>query len=251
VTGSIAYDPADLTLLAGIEERHFWFRARRRIIVAALARWFPDARNYLEIGCGTGYTLRGIAAAFPAWKTVASDALARGAGIANGAGGALLQLDIRHIPFHNEFDVIGAYDVLEHIADDGGALDEIRRACRPGGGVLLTVPQHPWLWSTADDYAHHYRRYTARCLRALAERAGFQVLWSSSFNTLNLPFLLLRTGALRATGRNPQASVPAGPANWLLERSMDIDRMLIRAGLRLPVGGSLALAARRPESRYS
>jgi hypothetical protein len=83
------------------------------------------------------------------------------------------------------------------------------------------------------------------------ERAGFEILWSSSFNTLNLPFLLLRNAALRVAGRNPRAKVPYGPANWLLERSMDMDRMLIRAGLRLPVGGSLALAARRPESRYS
>jgi SAM-dependent methyltransferase len=251
MTGSIAYDPADLTLLAGIEERHFWFRARRRIIVAALARWFPGARSYLEIGCGAGYTLRGIAAAFPAWKTVASDALARAAGLAGDAGGAFLLLDARRIPFRSEFDVIGAYDVLEHIADDAGALDEIRRACRPGGGVLLTVPQHPRLWSAADDYAHHYRRYTAGLLRARVERAGFEILWSSSFNTLNLPFLLLRNAALRVAGRNPRAKVPYGPANWLLERSMDMDRMLIRAGLRLPVGGSLALAARRPESRYS
>jgi len=249
MTGAIAYDSHDLALLAGIEERHFWFRARRRIIVEALARCFPSARNYLEVGCGTGYMLRGIAEAFPSWKIVSSDALAFSAGNASGAGAMHLQFDIRHIPFQGEFDVLGAYDVLEHIEDDCAALDEMRRACRPGGGILLTVPQHPWLWSNADDYAHHYRRYTSGLLRARVERTGFETVWLSSFNTLNLPLLLLRSGALRAAGRNPQAKVPAAPANWLLEKSMDMDGMLIRAGWQLPVGGSLVLAARRRESR--
>src|SRR5579871_1524792 len=107
MTASVSYDPRDLEVLAGIEERHFWFRSRRRIIVDRLRRWFPGARRYLEIGSGTGYIARGISEAFPEWRVVASDALAQNA--------QTLHIDARDIPFQESFDVIGAYDVIEHI----------------------------------------------------------------------------------------------------------------------------------------
>src|ERR1700738_4692340 len=153
---SVDYEPADLEILARVEERHFWFRARRRIIVEALARYFPDARSYLEIGCGTGYNARKIAEAFPSWRVVASDALREGRPESRGV--AFLQCDARQVPFENEFDVIGCYDVLEHIADHSAVLRQMWAACRPGGGILLSVPQHSWLWSAADERAHHHRR---------------------------------------------------------------------------------------------
>ena len=78
MTASISYEADDLRILAALEERHFWFRSRRRIIVDALRRWFPDMQSYLEIGCGTGYILRGIRAAFPESILIASDALSEG-----------------------------------------------------------------------------------------------------------------------------------------------------------------------------
>lgn len=239
MTAAISYAAHDLQILAALEPRHFWFRSRRRIILDALRRWFPDARSYLEVGCGTGYVVRGIRARFPQWRVLASDALAEDAGV--------LRIDAMHIPFASAFDIIGAYDVLEHIEDDRGALAQFRSAVRPGGGVLLTVPQHAWLWSPADTYAHHHRRYRRKDLLALLRESGFEILASTSFNTLNLPLLFLRNQVLRATQRDPDASLPAPSVNWLLERSMTIDRMLIRAGLRLPAGGSLLVAARRRE----
>jgi len=105
VSAAIAYEPFDLRILAALEERHFWFRSRRRIIVDALRRWFPGARSYLEIGSGTGYVARGIAEAFPELRVVASDPLPGSAGCA--------RIDARNVPFAGAFDVVGAYDVLE------------------------------------------------------------------------------------------------------------------------------------------
>jgi SAM-dependent methyltransferase len=237
MTTAIGYEAHDLWILARLEERHFWFRSRRRIILDALQRWFLDARSYLEIGSGTGYVTRGVIAAFPDWRVVASDPLPEGAGH--------LQIDARNIPFARAFDVVGAYDVLEHIEDDRGALLQFREACRPRGGILLTVPQHDWLWSPADTYAHHHRRYRREDLLSMLRKCGFEILGSTSFHTLNLPLFFLRTRFLRATGRDPEASIPAAPLNWLLERSMEFDRLLIRAGLSLPYGVSLLVAARR------
>jgi SAM-dependent methyltransferase len=247
MTAPIDYAPGDLAILAGLEARHFWFRARRRIILDALARWFPHAQNYLEIGCGAGYNVHGIANAFPEWRIVASDALEEGIAITRGLnarGVALVCFDARQVPFEKQFDVVGSYDVLEHVADHADVLRQFRKACRAGGGILLTVPQHPRLWSTADVLARHHRRYTKSELRQLVEAAGFQVAGCTSFNTLNLPLLALRSSFLRATGRAPRAVVPAAPANWLMERCMDADRLLIGAGFNLPAGGSLLLAAR-------
>jgi SAM-dependent methyltransferase len=238
----ISYDPADLEALARIEEGHFWFRARRRIIVEALARWFGKAESYLEIGCGTGYNARAVAEAFPRWRIVASDPLAPGSA-------TFPRIDALDIPFQDEFDVVGAYDVLEHIRDDSAALRQFRKACRPGGGILVTVPQHPWLWSASDTHAHHHRRYGARGFLRLVERAGFEILGWNSFVTLSLPLFFLRARVLLATGRKPNANVPPAPVNWLLERSMNLERRLIRSGIRLPIGASLLVAARRQEGK--
>ena len=236
MTSGISYESYDLRILAALEERHFWFRSRRRIVIDALKRWFPSMRDYLEIGSGTGYVARGIAEALPECRVVESDPL---------SGGAGLRIDALNIPFAGAFDVVGAYDVLEHIADDRGALGQFRQACRPGGGVLLTVPQHAWLWSPADTYAHHHRRYGRQDLLAMLRDAGFEILGCTSFHSLNLPLFFLRSRFLRVTGRRPEASIPAAPVNWLLEQGMELDRLLIRAGCSLPWGGSLLVAARR------
>ena len=72
------------------------------------------------------------------------------------------QMDARHIPFRDHFDAIGAFDVLEHIEDDVAVIEEVGRALRPDGMFVMTVPQHPALWSPQDDHAYHVRRYTSR-----------------------------------------------------------------------------------------
>src|ERR1039458_2864170 len=89
MTASISYEAHDVLILAALGERHFWFRSRRRIIVDALRRWFPNVRSYLEIGSGTGYVARAIAEAFPEWRVVASDPLAGGAGEIGEAAAAI------------------------------------------------------------------------------------------------------------------------------------------------------------------
>ena len=45
------FDPAAFAMLAAAEDGHFWFESRNRLIVRTLRRWFPEARDYLEVGC--------------------------------------------------------------------------------------------------------------------------------------------------------------------------------------------------------
>jgi SAM-dependent methyltransferase len=236
--------------LVDLEARNFWFRARNRLIVWALQQYFPDADNFLEVGCGTGFVLSGISAAYPSLKLAGSEISS--AGLAHAAsrvlGAELFQMDARAVPFAEEFDVIGAFDVLEHIEEDEKVLGELHRAIRAGGGLLITVPQHEFLWSRMDVHACHVRRYAARDLIAKVKSAGFEVVRQSSFVSLLLPLMLasrLRQRREDAT-YDPLAELRMGAlANALLEKVMGIERGLIQTGLSFPIGGSLMIIARK------
>lgn len=244
------FDPALFAELAALEARNFWFRARNRLIVWALQRYAPGFGSLLEVGCGTGYVLQGIAAAFPQARLVASEAETEGLRFAaqRVAGVEFLQMDARQMPYDREFDVVGAFDVIEHIGEDESVLVQMRRALRPGGSLLLTVPQHPFLWSEYDVRAHHVRRYTAAELRQKLERAGFAVVRMTSFVSVLLPLMMLSRMTRRdAADYDPLAELRIGRVpNLLLERALDAERLLIRAGLSLPCGGSLLVVARAP-----
>src|SRR4030095_12517772 len=115
----------------------------------------------LEVGCGTGFVLQGLHAALPALRLTATDAAAEGLALARtrAPSASLRQQDARELDARGEYDLAAAFDVLEHIPEDIDVMARLRNAVKPGGGVLITVPQHPWLWSRADEIGHHVRRY--------------------------------------------------------------------------------------------
>jgi SAM-dependent methyltransferase len=172
---SEGFQPHHFAELAQAEAGNFWFRSRNRLIIWALQRFFPKARNFLEIGCGTGFVLAGLAEANPNLEMSGSEIYSTGLGYAADRVkcAALFQMDARDIPFESEFDVIGAFDVLEHIEEDEAVLEQVFRAVTPGGGIMLTAPQHRFLWSQQDEYACHVRRYEAKELSNKVEKAGF------------------------------------------------------------------------------
>ncbi|MCK7578227.1 MAG: class I SAM-dependent methyltransferase [Chromatiales bacterium] len=238
--------------LAALEAENFWFRARNRLIVWALHRHFPRMRRYLEIGSGTGYVLAGVADAYPQADITGSEVFSVGlpyaAARVNKA--ELLQMDARRLPYADEFDVIGAFDVLEHIEEDEVVLMEMRRTLRTEGGIAITVPQHPWLWSRQDEDACHVRRYRVGELREKVSRAGFTVVFETSFVSLLLPAMLAsrltQPKTSSAEDRFSELRLPA-PINRIFETTMDLERLLIRIGLRFPIGGSRLLIARKSE----
>jgi SAM-dependent methyltransferase len=153
--------------LYALEEKNFWFRVRNQLIAWGVKKYFPSAKNFLEIGCGTGFVLADIELRFPEINCSGSELHAAGLEFAKSRVGSapLFQMDARNIPFRSEFGLIGAFDVLEHIKEDEEVLAQMYKAVRPGGGIILTVPQHPFLWSSADELACHERRYTAKELK--------------------------------------------------------------------------------------
>jgi SAM-dependent methyltransferase len=236
--------------LSKIEAGSFWFVGRNRLLQWALARYFPAFSSFLEIGCGTGFVLAGVRERFPGRRLVGSEILPSSFAIARGRlpGVELVQMDARRIPYENEFDVVGAFDVIEHIDEDADVLEQMARAATPGGGVLITVPQHRFLWSKWDDHAHHRRRYQRRDLTEKARRAGLRVERVTSFVSLLMPLML--ASRLRRTAPaefDPLAEHRIGrTANALLSAVMTVERAAIRLGLSFPAGGSLLLVARKP-----
>ena len=247
--GSEPYDAALFEALAAVEPESFWFRARNRLIVSTLRRHFPGAGSLLELGCGTGFVLAALREAFPSWRLVGSELYEEGLAVARArlSGVELVQADARALPFRDEFDVVGAFDVLEHVQEDGEVLREMHAAARRGGGIVVLVPQHPGLWSAMDDVAHHVRRYRRRELAAKVRAAGFRVEQASSFVSTLLPAMVASRVARRLSPKpyDPVAELRPGVLNGLFERVLDGERRLIERGVSLPVGSSLLVVGRK------
>lgn len=244
------FEPIFFSQLASLEAKNFWFRSRNRLIIWALRQYFPDAKSFFEIGCGTGYVLSGIEQTFPKLDLYGSEIFSAGLGVAAQrlSRTQLFQMDGRRIPFEDEFDVIGAFDVLEHIEEDDRVLVQIYQALHPNGGLILTVPQHPFLWSYADEYACHVRRYRAQELRNQLRNAGFRIIKTTSFVSLLLPLMLIS----RWRQQKPSSEYDGlselrinGWLNTILESILSFERLLICSGYSFPVGGSLLLIAYR------
>src|SRR5215471_21651902 len=246
----VGYKPEYFPRLAAIEQAHFWFRVRNELIQWALRNYFPDAKSFLEVGCGTGFVLAGIHEKFPRMRLAGSEIFADGLAIAKArvANAELYQMDARRMYFEGEFDAVGAFDVLEHVIEDEDVLAQMFDAVRSGGGLLLTVPQHPFLWSASNQYAMHQRRYKRAELRTKVKSAGFRIERITSFNSLLLPLMIWsRVGQKRDHDFQPLREFEIGPAlNKTLESILKFERMLIRTGTSFPAGGSLLLIGRKP-----
>lgn len=248
------FNPEFFQLMVAVEPRHFWFVMRNLILMDVMRKYFPDPGKVLEMGCGTGFVLSGLRAAFPQAHLSGSDIFTEGLVFTarRVPGAFLFQMDARRIPFREEFNLIGAFDVLEHIEEDEAALAQMYQACKPGGGIVLTVPQHRWLWSRVDDFAHHKRRYTRTELIEKTARAGFRIEYATSFVSLLLPLMLASRG-LKKSGADMDEQMEAVGlkvsklTNAVLGAIMQIERGLINLGLSFPFGGSLLLVARKPE----
>lgn len=248
------FNPEFFRLMVEVEPQHFWFVSRNDILADVLRDRLTPPAKILEIGCGTGYVLSGLHALFPQAQFSASDIYTEGLAYAakRVPDAFLFQMDARQIPYREEFDLVGMFDVLEHIEQDEAVLAQMFAACKEGGSVILTVPQHRWLWSRMDDFAHHKRRYTRSEVVRKLEHAGYQADLAASFITLLLPLMLAARLLRKPAGTTMEDQMQAAGlrigklTNALMMGVMAIERRAIRWGVRLPWGGSLLVLASKP-----
>ncbi|MBD0281634.1 MAG: class I SAM-dependent methyltransferase [Thermoleophilaceae bacterium] len=228
-----------------MEDRHWWFRSRRRVIWALIHRAQPPASpRILDAGCGTGRNLMEFRRLGPA-EGVDRSRQAVEFCQRRGLNG-VREAAIEELPFGSgRFDLIFATDVLEHLPDDGAALAELRRVARPGARLIVTAPAYRWLWSRHDSSWHHYRRYTRPLLRERVESHGWSPAVSTYFySTMLPPVAVVRTLQRLASSGNGRSDLHLSPGaldRWL-ELPVRGEAALIKRGVSLPAGVSLGMA---------
>ena len=245
------YNPDHFDFLFALEDRNFWFRSRNKLIQWVLRSIMKAPSSFLEIGCGTGYVLRGIQSTMPTVALAGSEIFVEGLRYSRERlpGVTLMQMDALKLPFVEEYECIGAFDVLEHIADDVGVLRQIHQALKPLGFAVFTVPQHKFMWSNADESACHERRYSRGELERKCLDAGFRVVKSTSFVSLLLPIMYL---SRRLNSSGPESLSNANELNVnpflneILYVVLILEHLLIRIGVSLPLGGSRLVVCQKP-----
>jgi 2-polyprenyl-3-methyl-5-hydroxy-6-metoxy-1,4-benzoquinol methylase len=248
-----AFDADGIRRLVAAEDRHFWFRARNQIIAALMGPpidALPDGFRILEVGCGSGNVLRvlkrlgrnrGVVEALELSPEAAEVARARtGLTVTNGY---LSDLDASA-----SFDIIAAFDVLEHIADEDAVLQQMRDRLRPQGRLVLTVPAHETLWSAFDMASGHVRRYTPATLSRALRTAGFRVEYLSYFMSLLFPPMWMRrrlshrdSTDMGATLDSEFQIVPV--VNTIAYELLRREAVAVGRRWRLPMGTSLVALA--------
>ena len=246
------FSPDLYGLLREFEDDHFWFQHRSMLIAMALENYFHNAADFLEIGCGNGVVLGYLEQRFPKVLFVGSDVFVEGLHFARRRirRSQLVQADLTRSPFRHEFDVVGIFDVLEHIDNDVLAIGNLFDSVRPGGGALITVPQHPFLWSDSDQRACHRRRYTKVELSEKLVRSGFEILEMVSFISLLLP-LVIFSRFLKKVGigkmKLDEFRIPSS-LNKCFKAICSLERLLLTSGLSIPWGSSLLAVVKKPVS---
>jgi SAM-dependent methyltransferase len=228
-----------------LDERHWWYRARREVLSALIARLAqPPAKcRILEIGCGTGHNLP-MLGSFGHVDALELDEEAR-AHAKKRLGREIMSAPLPELVgvADNNYDLIGTFDVIEHIDDDQAAIASIAAKLKPAGRFVMTVPAHPWMWSAHDVVNHHKRRYSRSALKRLIEQSPLKLERIGYFNSLLFPAAVLERLSSRLRGKDrADLTLPTPPINALLERTFAFERHLI-GKVPLPPGLSLFAVA--------
>ena len=229
-----------------IEGDHWWFAARRQILSQEIAGLgLPATAEILEVGCGPGGNLR-MLAQFGRVRAIEPDEASRAHAAEAGfevRGGLLPD---RLPAFDTQFDLLAAFDVIEHVDDDEASVSALSRLLRPGGRFIATVPANAWMWSRHDELHHHKRRYNLAAFREMFARAGLKVQRATYFNTLLFPPIAAARVVKAVTGdQGGDDAMPSPAVNTLLRNIFAAETTILKHA-DLPFGVSILLVAQRP-----
>jgi SAM-dependent methyltransferase len=240
--------PEEFREMQALEEGHWWFRGKRLLLEALLARAGVTSGRMLDVGCGTGGILRALAGR---GRVVGIDYAEIGLRYCRTKGlRDVLRASALALPFRDgAFDLCVLMDVLEHVDDEARLLGEVRRVLRPGGAAIVSVPAFQALWSPHDEVLEHRRRYRRKELVARVRESGLEVGWASYTNFFVFPPALAWRTLRRWTGVAPERRTDffhLPPAvNSAIVGAYRAEAALIRR-LPLPFGVSVACVASAP-----
>jgi SAM-dependent methyltransferase len=219
---------------SGAGEDFFWFEGKNGLVEALLRRCGAKAgARILDVGAGTGGYLPAAKRLGDVYVVDADPSVLEL--VPEGAYKEKRCADLRSLPYPDGFfDIIMAYDILEHVDDDARAVSEVHRCLKPGGAFIFTVPAHQGLFSYHDRVLGHLRRYGMPDVKAKMACFG------SSQTGYWLAALFPAMAAMRILQRRKKsgrhlARLP-GPLNRLLTLELRLENRLIGAGFRLPFG---------------
>jgi SAM-dependent methyltransferase len=240
--------------LREFEKRHFWFRGRNKIILFFIKKYCQEIikreHKMLEIGCGNGSVLRYLRS--NGIECQGGDLFLEGLIYLRKKARVLLyQIDALNLPFRGYFDIIGMFDVAEHVEEDEELFKEAYKALKSHGKMLITVPANKKLWGRYDELAFHKRRYTKKELVKKLENSGFAIERISYFVSLLFPILLLfrRINKKKSKNLNNQEFLKKETKilpffNTVFLWILEIEGILIHF-IGIPFGSSLIAVARK------
>lgn len=236
-------DRGVFTRMDALEDHHWWFRGRRTIIRALIEPLVKSKDNpsILEAGCGTGGNLR-MLRDFGRVDAFEFDEIARHAAIAKSEMDILYGSLPNEVPFDGfRYNLIGLFDVLEHVEQDVASLAALAERLDEGGLILVTVPAFQFMWSKHDERHHHFRRYSRKSLKQVAQNAGLRTVEIHYFNSFLFPAAIASRGMKKLIGSDiPDDQIPASWVNTILRIIFEAERAMIR---RVPLPFGLSLAA--------
>jgi 2-polyprenyl-3-methyl-5-hydroxy-6-metoxy-1,4-benzoquinol methylase len=186
----IDFDAEGLDIIFKAEEKHFWFNVRKHIIKDMFDKYIKKDKKVIEIGAGTGNIAKMLLN--EGYRVAVGDIHKNGLNYAKSYGiKERYQFDLMKSPFKESFNVVGIFDVLEHLENDSLAVKNIYKILKTGGIVIGTVPAHKWLWTRFD--ITHKRRYELKEIKKLFTDNGFQILEAKNFFISILPLLYLNS----------------------------------------------------------
>ena len=231
-----------------IEQTHWWFVVRRKIIADQISQLLQvNGLRILEVGCGTGGNLE-MLSVFGDVIGVEPDEPSRL--YASERSG--IEILSGYLPdglpnFDSQFDLVTAFDVIEHVEDDQSSILALKQLISPGGFLIATVPAYPWLWSSHDVHHHHRRRYLRGEFQGYIRAAGFEIRRATYFNTLLFP-PIAATRLIRWLTGGASASDDAAPpgklVNAILTFIFSLEQKIIRH-LNFDFGVSIMIVAQK------